>query len=96
MSENISLIVKQLNSIKAIKIACDVPTGIDFEGKVKSVCFEADVTVTMGALKESLFSDDAKDFVGEIKVVNLGVSRKNYETKQSSFFLEESDLKLPL
>ncbi len=95
LSENISLIVKQLNSKKAIKIACDIPTGIDFEGKVKFVCFEADITVTMGALKESLFSDDAKNFVGEIKVANLGVSRKNYETKQSSFFLEESDLKLP-
>jgi len=95
LSENISLIVEQINEKKAKKIACDVPTGIDCEGKVKSVCFEADITVTMGALKESLFSDDAKEYVGEIKVANLGVSRENYETKQSSFFLEESDMQLP-
>ncbi len=95
LSENMSLIIEQINSKQAIKIACDVPTGIDYEGKVKSVCFEADITVTMGALKESLFSDAAKDFVGEIKVANLGVSRENYETKQSSFLLEKSDLKLP-
>ena len=95
LSENISLIVGQMNSKKAKKIACDVPTGIDCEGKVKSVCFEADITVTMGALKESLFSDDAKEYVGEIKVANLGVSRVNYETKQSSLLLEESDMKLP-
>ena len=95
LSENISLIVQQINSKKAKKIACDVPTGIDCEGKVKSVCFEADVTVTMGALKESLFSDDAKDFVGEIKVADLGVSRVNYETTQSSFLLDEDDVKLP-
>jgi len=95
LSENISLIVEQMNSKEAKKIACDVPTGIDCEGKVKSVCFKADITVTMGALKESLFSDDAKEYVGEIKVANLGVSRANYETKQSSFLLEESDVKLP-
>ncbi len=95
LSENISLIVKEMNSKKAKKIACDVPTGIDCEGKVKSVCFEADITVTMGAMKESLFSDDAKEYVGEIKVANLGVSRANYETKQSSMLLEESDMKLP-
>ena len=95
LSENISLIVEQMNSKEAKKIACDVPTGIDFEGKVKSVCFKADITVTMGALKESLFSDDAKEYVGEIKVANLGVSRANYETRQSSFLLEESDVKLP-
>ena len=95
LSENLSLIIEQLNSKDAIKIACDVPTGIDSEGSIKSVCFKADITVTMGALKESLFCDAAKEYVGEIKVANLGVSRENYETKESSFLLEESDLKLP-
>ncbi len=94
-SENILLIIQQMNNKKAKKIACDVPTGIDSKGRVKSICFKADVTITMGALKESLFSDDAKDYVGEIKVANLGVSRENYETKQSCFLLEDSDLKLP-
>lgn len=95
LSENVSLIVQQMNSKIAKKIACDVPTGIDCEGKVKSVCFKADITVTMGALKESLFSDDAKEYVGELKVANLGVSRANYETKPSSLLLEEIDMKLP-
>ncbi len=95
LSENISLIIQQLNEKKAKKISCDVPTGIDYEGKVRNVCFIADITVTMGALKESLFSDNAKDFVGKIKVANLGVSRENYETKSNSFLLEDSDVKLP-
>ena len=95
LNENISSIIQEMNSKHAKKISCDIPTGIDCEGKVKSVCFEADITITMGALKESLFSDDAKDYVGDIKVANLGVSRENYETKQSSFLLEENDLKLP-
>ncbi len=95
LNENISLIIRQLNSKNSKKIACDSPTGLDSEGRVKSVCFEADVTVTMGALKESLFSDDAKEYVGKIKVANLGVSRVNYETKQTSFLLKKSDLKLP-
>lgn len=96
LSENISLIVQEMNTKIATKIACDVPTGIDNNGNVRTVCFEADITVTMGALKESLFSDDAKDYVGEIKVANLGVSRENYETQESSLLLEESDLKLPI
>ncbi len=95
LSENISLIIQQLNSKKAKKIACDIPTGIDKSGRVKSVCFKADVTVTMGALKESLFSDDAKEYAGEIKVADLGVSRANYETKPSSYLLQASDMKLP-
>jgi len=95
LNENVALIVEQINSKKAKKIACDIPTGIDSAGQVKSVCFKANVTVTMGALKESLFSDVAKEYVGKIKVANLGVSRENYETKQSSLLLEESDIELP-
>jgi len=35
-------------------------------------------TITMGALKEALYSDMAKDFVGEVICVDLGVSFKRY------------------
>ncbi len=95
LSENIIEVIETLNKRNAKKIACDIPTGIDCEGKISTVCFQADITVTMGALKESLYSDEAKDFTGKIKVANLGVSRDNYEINSTSYLLEESDLKLP-
>jgi len=95
LSENIIEVIETLNKRNAKKIACDIPTGIDCEGKISTVCFQADITVTMGALKESLYSDEAKDFTGKIKVANLGVSRDNYELNSTSYLLEESDLKLP-
>jgi len=95
LSSDIKELIQKLNSFDAYKIACDIPTGIDENGCVKEVAFCADVTVTMGALKESLFLDEAKDYVGEIKVVDLGVSRELYEDKSDIFFLEEKDIKLP-
>lgn len=95
LNENMVEIIKQVNQKKAKKIACDIPTGIDASGKINTVCFKADTTITMGALKESLFSDEAKDYVGNIKVANLGISRENYEMKTNSYLLEESDVKLP-
>ena len=95
LSHNIIEIIETINEKDAKKIACDIPTGIDSEGKISTVCFEADKTVTMGALKESLYSDEAKDFTGEIKVANLGVSRENYELTPTSYLLEEKDLVLP-
>lgn len=95
LNENMVEIIDSINKRDAKKIACDIPTGIDSEGKISNVCFCADTTVTMGALKESLYSDAAKDFTGEIKVANLGVSRDNYELNSKSYLLEESDLSLP-
>lgn len=88
-------IIETLNSYVGYKIACDIPTGIDIEGKIKEVAFIADITITMGALKEALYSDDAKDFVGKIKCVDLGVSHKLYESDCKTYLLEKKDMKLP-
>ncbi len=92
--EAISLINK-LNSFEAAKIACDIPSGIFNNGQLDSLAFYADTTITMGALKTSLFSDTAKDYVGKIKVANLGIHRELYETNTNKYLLEKKDLKLP-
>jgi len=88
-------IVHRLNSFKGYKIACDIPSGIGENGNLMPMAFRADVTITMGAYKESLYLDESKDYVGEIERVNLGVSHSRYETDSSTFVLEYSDLKLP-
>lgn len=88
--------IKSLNKLKAFKIACDIPSGINSLGQVNQNAFYADVTITMGALKKSLFTDIAKEYVGDIKVADLGIQRKIYEKKTSCFLLEQKDLKLPL
>ena len=93
--DTISLI-KKLNSLQAFKIACDVPSGINTLGQVTTNAFYADFTITMGALKKSLFTDIAKEYVGKIEVANLGIQRKIYETKSKSYLLEKDDLKLPI
>ncbi len=92
--ESINLI-NTLNFYNSFKIACDIPSGINNFGQIQNVAFEADVTITMGALKTSLFTDIAKDYVGEIKVANLGVQREVYEIESNKFLLEKSDMKLP-
>lgn len=84
-----------LNSYNSFKIACDIPSGINNLGQIQNVAFEADITITMGALKTSLFSDVAKDYVGEIIVADLGVQRQIYEIDSNKFLLDESDMKLP-
>jgi len=95
LDENIKALISNLNGFISFKIACDIPSGIDKNANIESTCFKADITLTMGALKLSLFSDTAKDFVGEIKVCDLGIQREVYETHTNKFLLELSDMKLP-
>ena len=88
-------VMQVINNLDAFKIACDIPSGMKISGECDKNTFVADVTLTMGALKKSLYSDHAKELVGEVKVINLGVSRAVYETSSNWCLLDIDDIKLP-
>ena len=93
-AESIKLL-EQMNTCARLKIACDVPSGLNLQGRVGSIAFRADYTLSMGALKVALFSDVAKDIVGQVLVGDLGVSRELFEVQSPFYLLEESDMRLP-
>lgn len=82
-------VLEWANVQPAARIACDVPSGM---------CFAADKTVTMGALKKILYEDRSKDFVGEIVTAGLGISSEIFEScaAPDAYIIEENDVKLPL
>lgn len=89
ISDTIMSIISEANSSDAYKIACDIPSGLEFN---------ANETITMGALKTVLFSDKAKSVVGKISVGNLGIQKSLFENSSvipHGFLLEVSDIKLP-
>ncbi|RRS32230.1 MAG: carbohydrate kinase [Epsilonproteobacteria bacterium (ex Lamellibrachia satsuma)] len=95
IDEEVQYILRQLNSFKGYKIACDMPTGVNETGQLSPMAFRADVTITMGAYKEALYLDESKDVVGNIIRADLGVSSNEYENDSRTFVLEHSDLSLP-
>jgi len=86
-SDEITSVIEEMNTMDAFKIACDIPSGYRFI---------ADITLTMGALKKSMFLDSSKDALGEIKVLDLGVSRDVYEKESNCRLLDIEDMRLPL
>jgi hydroxyethylthiazole kinase-like uncharacterized protein yjeF len=95
IDEETQALIKRLNNIDAYKLSCDIPSGINLDGRLLGEAFIAHKTVTMGALKEGLFSDEAKEYVGEIVVADLGVSRRDYENDSDTYLLEPTDMQLP-
>ena len=84
--DKVTEVIDEMNSSKAYKIACDTPSGYKFY---------ADSTLTMGALKKDMYLDLNKDFVGDIEVLDLGISRDIYEGDSNWNLLDLEDLKLP-
>jgi len=94
LDEQTQHVIQQLNSFDGFKIACDIPTGVSDRGLLP-ISFMADVTMTMGTRKESLYLDENKDAVGQIVCVDLGINHTLYEDTTDTYVLEEADLKLP-
>lgn len=89
-------LIKAMNAMPAFKIACDMPSGLHLDGTLAKESFIADVTLTMGALKRGQFSDAAKGAVGDLQVIDLGVSRRRYEKESDWRLLDVDDIRLPL
>ncbi|WWW11590.1 NAD(P)H-hydrate dehydratase [Arcobacter cryaerophilus gv. pseudocryaerophilus] len=96
LDEDSVSLINGLNNLNSFKIACDIPSGINSLGQITQTAFKADITITMGALKTVLLTDIAKDFVGKIKVANLGLPEDIFQIETNKYLLQKSDLKLPL
>lgn len=59
-----------------LKVAVDVPTGIDAETGSSSQRFEADVTLTFVAHKPAMLLEGAGEIFGEVHVVSIGIPRQ--------------------
>jgi hydroxyethylthiazole kinase-like uncharacterized protein yjeF len=71
----ISTLVEYINSMSAFKIAVDAPTGIDSDtGEVLGAAVKANVTLTFHTAKAGL--DNAKAYVGELLVKDIGLPRE--------------------
>ncbi|MDR3163254.1 MAG: NAD(P)H-hydrate dehydratase [Helicobacteraceae bacterium] len=93
--EGATVILSAMNSLRAFKIACDIPSGVSVDGSF-GITAKVDLTVTMGAPKLVLFTDRIKDFAGRIIVGDLGLPKEAFAAHSDSFLLERSDMKLPL
>lgn len=85
LSSEVLELIEKMNQNSRYRVAIDISTPP----------FRADYTIVMGAFKLKLFEDYMKDYIGELRVANLGISRDNYQVDSNFYLLEREDLKLP-
>ena len=91
-------IVEWCNKQSSLKIAVDIPTGLNGEtGEVLSKAFKADCTVTMSNPKIGFYREGTKDFTGEVIVAGIGIPKKVVSDSiksnlQNVFLVEENDV----
>lgn len=63
-------------------VAVDCPSGVDCEtGQVAKECLKANVTVTMAAVKRGLLEFPANNYIGDLKLVGIGLEENDKRSK---------------
>lgn len=76
LRDPIARIVREVNQSVIPVLAIDIPTGLHADtGEIMGDCVIADLTVTMGALKQGLLINEGPGYGGEVVVVEIGIPR---------------------
>ena len=70
-------LIRTANRLDVKRMAVDVPSGLDCDtGEIGDPTFNVDLTCTFVARKNGFKSEQAKERLGQVKVVTIGVPKK--------------------
>jgi len=87
-------IIDAVNELKLPVLAVDVPSGLDAStGKILGTAIRAKATATFGLPKIGQLVDPGEEYVGILKVVDIGIPKLVLESNNlRRYWLEEDDL----
>ena len=97
LSGGFASLAKYINASKAEVVSIDVPSGLMTEDNlynVRSNIVRATLTLTLQQPKLSMFFAENQTFIGQLQVLDIGLSREGMEQMETSFMqLEEEDVR---
>ncbi len=70
-------IINKINEQKTQVVSVDIPSGLDADtGKPNTPCVKSNLTLTLGLVKNGLVKNEAKGFVGELKLLDIGFPKE--------------------
>ncbi|HEU5292757.1 MAG TPA: NAD(P)H-hydrate dehydratase [Cyclobacteriaceae bacterium] len=86
-------VIKSINRVNAIRIAIDIPSGLMADKPSTGEIVQAHHTITFQLPKLSFLLPKSGSFVGEWRIVNIGLDEKFIMQAETNYFLlEQSDM----
>lgn len=87
-------LLKNINQSKALKIAIDIPSGLNSDtGAFHDDTFVADYTITMFAEKKGMYLNNASQVTGHILTADLGAPESIVEELSDTAIIEKKDIR---
>ena len=91
LTEPYKEIVEKLNSIDALKVSVDLPTGLDLENAFGEMIFNPDLTITLSEFKTGLFYGKGYLNSGNIVKGSIGMDNEYYDKLSVNDYLIEPE-----
>lgn len=93
VNEKYKDIILSLNQMKGVKVAVDVPSGIDATtGHVLGCGFMADVTITFGFAKCGLYLYPGSEYAGRVITADIGIDEAAFFGNEPKMFYFDEDI----
>jgi NAD(P)H-hydrate epimerase len=97
LRESYLSIINYLNKLRSVKVAIDIPTGLNADTGYAENCFNSDFTITLGQLKKGLFFGDGYISSGKVEKGGIGIPDSFYDNfKTTEYLIEPEDALLGL
>lgn len=91
LKEPYSKIVSKLNESQSLRIAVDVPTGLNLDNASGTNIFNAHLTVTLADYKSGLFYEKGREYSGKVVRGSIGIGDKYFRNIEAINFLIEPE-----
>ena len=73
VKDNYIDIINKINESKAYKVSIDINSGLNGDNGLASLAVKSDITLAIGGLKSGYYLNDAKDYIKNIKLLDIGI-----------------------
>src|SRR5512136_3347426 len=85
-------VIDHLNTLQKPVVAIDIPSGLDADtGKPLGTAIRASLTITFGSPKIGHLIPPGLDYVGEVKVIDIGIPKRLVEEEKIPTYLLEKE-----
>ena len=91
LREPYKTVIDFVNKLNAIKVAIDLPSGLNLETSTATTMFHADLTVTLADLKAGLFYGKGYEYGGKIEKGSIGIGKEYFNNLSVTEYLIEPE-----
>ncbi len=94
LSGGFASLVKYINAAKAEVVSIDMPSGLMTEDNtynIRTNIVRATLTLTLGQRKLSMLFAENQQYIGELQVLDIGLSREGIEKLEAQYTMLEMD-----